>query len=362
MSVFRNAVQECLDYEPEPVAKPCKLKQSKQSNDIDVEKFSGLRIRNPLVSHAELSNRFSDIRFVQLPAIKNLLKGDTLSGCWATVGVLTEKSNHQTSSSGKNYCIWKLGSLDENITSVFLFGDAYQKNWKEQNGSVFALFNCAVRKDNKGSGHLLSVYNAGQILKIGTSVDYGVCKAKRKDGMACTLAVNKRRGMFCQYHKSKSSDKYSVKRAELKGGNLRTAFRGPYKPEGVYLVDPLADKTNFSKTRQSLKLLSMDGLKKALSKSGKVTTNLHSQGIRFLTEMTGNKDCKVANKGPVMSNQKKPILDKRLSSTTTSETTRNQQPDAKRKKTEHGQASAVKTKPAMEKMIELDFVSSDEEF
>lgn len=73
--------------------------------------------------------------------------GDTLSGCWATVGVLTEKGNPKTSSAGKNYCIWKIGCLDEDTVSVFLFGDAYQKNWKEQAGTVFALFNCSVRKD-----------------------------------------------------------------------------------------------------------------------------------------------------------------------------------------------------------------------
>lgn len=43
----------------------------------------------------------------------------------------------------------------------------------------------------QGPGFSLSVYNAGQILKIGTSSDCGVCKGKRKDGMACTVAINK---------------------------------------------------------------------------------------------------------------------------------------------------------------------------
>lgn len=82
------------------------------------------------------------------------------------------------------------------------------------------------------------------------------------------------------------------------------------------MVDPLADRTNFKKTMQPVKLLSVEGLKKALrfvlaiidmsdqchifqflpigsygtflnSNAGKVTTNAHSQGIRFLTEITG---------------------------------------------------------------------------
>lgn len=73
--------------------------------------------------------------------------GETLSGCWATVGVLTEKGIPKTSSTGKTYCIWKLGCLDEKTVSIFLFNEAYQNNCKEPAGTVFALFNCAVRKD-----------------------------------------------------------------------------------------------------------------------------------------------------------------------------------------------------------------------
>lgn len=86
------------------------------------------------------------------------MAGDTLSGCWATVAVLTEKGSPKTSSTGKNYCIWKIGSLNEDAISLFLFGDAYQRNSDEKVGSTFALFNCNVRKDS-------TVQN----IKIGTS-------------------------------------------------------------------------------------------------------------------------------------------------------------------------------------------------
>ncbi|XP_062177620.1 uncharacterized protein LOC133882453 [Alnus glutinosa] len=364
MSVFRNAVQDCLDYEPKPVQKPGRLKGSKASNDAEVDKFSGLRIRKQLVSPAELTERFSDIRFVRLSTIKNLLVGDTLSGSWATVGVLTEKGAPKTSSTGKNYCIWKVGCLDENTVSLFLFGDAYQKNSKEQAGTVFALFNCTVRKDAMGTGFSLSVYSSSQILKIGTSADYGVCKGKRKDGMLCTLVINKRSGIYCKYHKSRASEKYITTRTELKGGNLRTAFRDSLNSEGIYMVDPLADRTNFKKPMQPLKLLSVEGLKKALSNAGKVTTNAHSQGIRFLTEITGKMGSKSTNKESIMPKQPVNISEKRKSSTMKAESSvmRNQQLDAKRNKTEQqGQGVVDKTKQNTGKLIELDFVSSDEE-
>ncbi|KAF8405420.1 hypothetical protein HHK36_010326 [Tetracentron sinense] len=361
MSVFRDAVQDYLEEETETVEKAApKLNRSKNSNDPEVEKFSGLRIRDRLVSASELSNRFSDIRFVRLAAIRNLLVGDTLSGCWATVGVLTEKGNPKVSSTGKNFCIWKMGCLDEKTISVFLFGDAYQKNWKEQAGTVFALFNCGIRKDAEGKGFSLSVYSAGQILKMGISTDYGVCKGKRKDGMACTLIINKRRGIYCSYHKSKASQKYSIIRTELKGGNLRTAFRDPLKSEGIYL---LAKSESMSRRLPHIILLVVANCINVVlnSNAGKVTTNTHSQGIRFLTEVTGKMQPKNPNKGSTIPNEPKNSSQKRLSSAMKLAQTiiKKNQPDVKRKKTE--QASAMKTEQASEKMIELEFVSSEEE-
>ncbi|XP_010265986.1 PREDICTED: protein MCM10 homolog [Nelumbo nucifera] len=355
MSVFKNAVEDYLEDEPDILEKVPKLTKPKNLNDADVEKFSGLRIRNQLLSPAELSSHFSDIRFVRLPVIRNLLMGDTLSGCWATVGVLTEKGNPKVSSTGKNYCIWKIGCLDEKTVPVFLFGDAYTKYWKEHAATVFAFFNSNIRKDAEGKGFSLSVYSAGQILKIGTSVDYGICKGKRKDGLTCTMIINKRHGMFCKYHMSKASQKYSVSRPELRGGNLQTAFMKPLKSEGIYLVDPLSDKSNLRKPMQPVKVLSVDGLKKALSNAGKVTTNAHSQGIRFLTEVTGKMHPKSSSKGYEMHDQKNGSSgssEKRLSSAMMSTCTnvKNQNSEAKRKKTDQ-----------TVKMIELDLVSSDEE-
>ncbi|KAE9447371.1 hypothetical protein C3L33_20718, partial [Rhododendron williamsianum] len=355
MSVFRTAVQDCLDYEPESTRKSIKSNQIKKSNDAEVEKFSGLRIRNRLVSQLELTNRFSDIRFLRLPAIKNVLVGDTLSGCWATVGVVTGRGNTKMSSTAKSFCVLQIGCLDEKTISVFLFGDAYQKHSKEEAGAVLALFSCGVRKDKVGPGFSISVYSAGQILKIGTSSDFGVCKAKKNDGMACTLVINKRRGVYCSYHIMRASEKYSVTRTELKGGNLRFAIRDPRKSDGIYLVDPLADRTNLRKSKQPAKLLSVEGLKKALSKAGKVTTNAHSQGIRFLTEVT---DKLVPTPCDRAQNS-----EKRSSSAARLDTpvVRSQQTNAKRTKMEQERATSEKTKEVGEKMIELEFVSSDEE-
>ncbi|KFK37066.1 hypothetical protein AALP_AA4G208400 [Arabis alpina] len=348
LSDFRSVVQDCLDYDPKPVSR--NTKPSKASNLTDIDKFSGLRIRNQLLSPAEISERFSDIRFVRLPTIKNLLMGDKLTGCWATVGVLTDKGQPKTSSIGQPYCIWKIGCLNDNTVSLFLFGDAYKKNQTEKAATVFGLFNCSIRKDKMGRDFSLSVNSPKQMVKLGVSADYGVCAAKRKDGTTCTSVVNKRQGAFCKIHKLNASDKFATTRTELKGGNLRTAFRDR-RSQGIYTVEPPADRTGNKKANQPVRVLSVEGLRKALSTADKVTPNVHSQGIRFLNEMARQTALKNVNKESEGVN--KPV-EKRKASVKELQV----KSEPKKKRTEHGKETA---KNATGKMMVLDFCSSDEE-
>ncbi|KAK9070873.1 hypothetical protein SSX86_009441 [Deinandra increscens subsp. villosa] len=378
MSVFRTAVEDCLDYEPETSKKNLKSNRVKGSNDVDVEKFSGLRIQNQLLSKTELSDRFEDIRFVRLTAIKNLLSGDTLNGCWATVGVLCDKVGNKTSSTGKPYTIWEIGCLNEKTVSLFLFGNAYQKNCNQEVGAVFALFNCGVRKNAKSKeGFTLTVFTAPQVLKMGTSADFGRCKS-------CSEVINKRSGIYCKKHNKNASQKYSTKRVEFMGGNLKTAFNFKEKmqSEGIYMVE---NQTNVTKPGQPKKVLSVEGLRKALSKAGKVTTKDYSQGIRFLSEVAGivlgskfayflsicNKSLFLRlyafffQKSGCNSNflflvrgceRKSPDLWSNPPEVKTS-----QQLNAKRIKIEKSQTPAGKVKEGTEKMVELEILSSDDE-
>ncbi|XP_073012143.1 uncharacterized protein [Typha latifolia] len=352
MSVFRDAVKDYLDADASTSAGATKSKKAKRSDEVVVEKFSGLRIRNPLVSSVEIGNRFSDIRFIRLPAIKNLLSGDGLSGCWATVGVVLEKGIPRVSSTGKSYGIWKMGCLDESDVSVFLFGDSYTRCCEEPVGTVFALFNSAVRKDAGSKGFSLSVYSANQMLKIGASIDYGLCRGKRKDGLACTMVINKRQGTFCKFHTSKAAQRYSTGRAELKGGNLHTAFK--LQSEGIYMVEPLSEPSCLRKPLQRVKVMSVDGLRKALrcisNNADKVTTNSQSQGVRFLAQVTAKMESKIQNKDFAKKHQVKCGSEKRSSPSVT-KVAQNKDPESKRKR----------TKNPSENTIELDIVSSDEE-
>lgn len=361
MSVFRNIVHDCLDYDTTQAKKNVK---SKNSKEVQVEKFSGLRIRNALFSGAELSERLSDIRFVRLSTIKNLFGGDTFSGCWATIGVLIEKAAPRTSSIGQEYGIYKIGCLTEDTVSLFLFGDAYRHSRNEEVGSVFALFSGSVRRDSKGQGFSLSLSSANQFLKIGTSVDYGTCEGKRTDGVPCTLVINKRKGKYCQFHKSKESERYSTKRTELKGGNLRTAFRDHLQSEGIHVFKPLGDRANSKKSTKPVKIMSVDGLKQALRNADQVTTNAHSQGIRFLKEVSGKISSKVPTKAGTISGPKVTVPEKRKLSAIQKDlnSARKVQADAKRSKIEPGIPLKDNRTQSTGKEIELEFLSSDEEF
>jgi minichromosome maintenance protein 10 len=64
MSVFRNAVQDCLDYEPKPVQKPGRLKGSKASNDAEVDKFSGLRIRSVILFLSKVKKDVKHLNYI----------------------------------------------------------------------------------------------------------------------------------------------------------------------------------------------------------------------------------------------------------------------------------------------------------
>lgn len=45
MSAFKSAVEDCMDYDVEAAKKALKSNRLKNPTDLDVERFSGLRIR-----------------------------------------------------------------------------------------------------------------------------------------------------------------------------------------------------------------------------------------------------------------------------------------------------------------------------
>ncbi|GJN34495.1 hypothetical protein PR202_gb23159 [Eleusine coracana subsp. coracana] len=341
MSVFRDAVKDYLEATSELPKRP---KRPKSSETL-VDKYSGLRIKHLELSPVEISNRFADIRFVRISAMKNLVGSDKFSGCWATAGVVLDKGVPRVSSKGTSYSIWKMGALDGNDVSVFLFGDAHTHYSGAAVGAVFALFNGNVRMDNEGRGFSVSVASVGQMMKMGVAADFGLCKGKRKDGMACTMAINKSKGSYCKFHSSKTSHKYTTGRVELKGGNFQ--FASKLRSEGIYMVNRSSEQPNPRKPFQPVKVMSIDGLKRALSNADRVTTKNQSQGIRFLSHVTGN--------GSTNQQKSKFSLSRSSASSVAKappkQALRKPEQDIKRQKLNN----------SSQNMIELDAVSSDDD-
>ncbi|KAL3156121.1 hypothetical protein ABBQ32_012418 [Trebouxia sp. C0010 RCD-2024] len=190
-----------------------------QAKTATVEKFSGLRMRNVCFPSVVLKERFSHVRFEKLSQARSKVGTDAK---WATIAVVTEQ-HIKESAKGNVYGIWRLSDLQGTNVSMFLNGKAQADLSKETDGSLVAFFNPEARiTDSKLS---LSVQSAQQVVKLGTSIDMGFCRAKRKDGTPCRNAVNTGACPFCDYHVQDEYNKIHSKRTECKDSRLYRAFQ-----------------------------------------------------------------------------------------------------------------------------------------
>ena len=79
-------------------------------------------------------------------------------------------------------------------------------------GSVLLILGATRMPDDDGGGGggggggetdrpvAFSVNEQWQLLRLGQSLDYGVCEGTRRDGLRCTIAVNTSCSRHCRYH------------------------------------------------------------------------------------------------------------------------------------------------------------------
>ncbi|KAL2613973.1 hypothetical protein R1flu_025665 [Riccia fluitans] len=275
MDAFKEVVKDTLQSENKKQACP-NVKQASQQGlsitSIDVEYFSGLKIKDRLLPPAEVYQKLEDLRFVRLPAIKMANECGKFAGSWATVAILVDKGQPRQSSAGKNFVIWKLGTLNSTAVSLFLFGDAYKVHWKQQPGSILACFSANVRADPKTKEPSLSVFRGDQILPLGTSANFAICNGIRKDGTKCIVAIDK----WAQ------QQKYKTNRPELNGGKI--SIVGPGYERGHVKRKPLDSPEKENNIFRPLKIVTTSQLKCMLSEE-KLATKSYFQGKRFLETM-----------------------------------------------------------------------------
>eukprot|EP00040_Diaphanoeca_grandis_P000766 m.274069 g.274069 ORF g.274069 m.274069 type:complete len:696 (+) comp110271_c0_seq1:138-2225(+) len=198
---------------------------STSKRDVETtEMFSGLKIRDRTVSSTDLRNRMQGKKFVKLTNLqahgKAIEKGNT--DPFVTIGVLAKKSQTKQSKKGESFSIWTLSDLDTAEVALFLFGKVFDTHWKEFEGCIIGLMNPTIKKNERQNGVQLSLFEPAQMMKLGQSTDYGLCKGVRKDGQPCTMAINKSLGNFCEYH---------VVAAFKKTRSSRMALNTNYGPE-----------------------------------------------------------------------------------------------------------------------------------
>jgi len=140
------------------------------------------------------------------------------------VAVLSDKSATKETSQGKKYGVWTLSDLDGNELRLFVFGDAFAEHWKESESAVLAVLSAQVRAA-EGGGLSLSVDKPGQLFKLASSADFGLCRGERKDGRRCTMALNVRLCEYCPFHASAALKSLRSGRLELSTGGCASRHR-----------------------------------------------------------------------------------------------------------------------------------------
>ncbi|XP_051974702.1 protein MCM10 homolog [Xyrauchen texanus] len=222
---------------PPPVKSPPTVRQatprSSVSQEVAVEKFSGLRLRKPRLSSIDLEQKMANRRMIKLSQLPDRLARDNLEDSdWVTFAVVVNKITPQSKNNGKTFSIWKLNDLHnlEVYVSLFLFGNVHTDLWKTDTGTVIGILNPNPMKNKDGSSEVcLTVDHPQKVLMLGEAMDFGTCKAKKKNGDSCTQLVNLYECQYCQYHVKAQYKKMSSKRAELQSSFTGSA---PGKAKG----------------------------------------------------------------------------------------------------------------------------------
>uniref|UniRef100_UPI00398E3A8F protein MCM10 homolog n=1 Tax=Pristiophorus japonicus TaxID=55135 RepID=UPI00398E3A8F len=187
------------------------------NSDIAVDKFSGLRLRNPVFSSTEMERKMQGRKLIRLSQLLSKLGNEKLEDTdWVTFGVVIRRITPQSSNNGKTFSIWNLSDLRSGNLSLFLFGNVHKEHWKTETGTVIGLLNANPMKPKDGSNEVcLSVDHPQKILIMGEALDMATCRARKKNGQPCTQIVNLMECEYCEFHVKAQYKKLSAKRAAL---------------------------------------------------------------------------------------------------------------------------------------------------
>ncbi|XP_077291713.1 minichromosome maintenance 10 homolog isoform X2 [Arctopsyche grandis] len=206
---------------PDKNSKSCTPQVSK-SADVYSDPVFGIRISNPLISGAVLSERMQGRQPITMFQVKRHVAHGDISKDWVIGGVIVRRSATKESQKGAQYCIWTLSDLKGDLKTVamFLFRNAHKELWKTTEGTVVGVLNPNVldKRDDSTDQACLSVDNPDRVMLLGKSKDFGHCKSKKRNGEQCTSFVNLYQCQYCVYHVKQEYQKCS-KRPDLQATN-----------------------------------------------------------------------------------------------------------------------------------------------
>lgn len=145
------------------------------------EAFSGLRVRNRLLSADDMRLRMKGRKVHRLANLKTVparvLESQDPSDAWAALGVLVSKSPRRQAANGGSYCIWTLSDLasKDNDVSLFLFQEALGSHWTVCEGTLLAVLSAKALPPKEGSDKLaFSVDAPWQVRRMSTNYSSAV--------------------------------------------------------------------------------------------------------------------------------------------------------------------------------------------
>jgi hypothetical protein len=153
---------------------------------------SGFRLREALPDTTHISSH-SFLRLHKLIA-EQVHDGELSVENWWTAGVLVTKSEPKTTKNGSHFMTIVLGDLKGNLVNVLLFDKAYEAFWKQLvTAQVVGIVTPKIppRIDANKARMSLSISTASQLIILGKSVDYVVCRAISNEGKQCVTALDR---------------------------------------------------------------------------------------------------------------------------------------------------------------------------
>ncbi|CAH1396658.1 unnamed protein product [Nezara viridula] len=178
----------------------------KETKDVSADPIFGIRMVNPLVSSQVIKEKMTGRTPIGFAKIKYHVSYGDLNNDWVIAAVIVKKLPPRVSQNGNNYSSWIISDLKSDLKTVFLFlfGRAHQELWKTSPGTVLAILNPSVLKnDNDKKSEYeakLSIKSPDQVMIWGKSKDLGQCKVIKKNGEICGAFVNSYLCEVCVYH------------------------------------------------------------------------------------------------------------------------------------------------------------------